>query len=294
MSDCAAILGRLGEAIVGKPDQLRLALTCLLARGHLLIEDIPGVGKTTLAIAVARVLGLGFARVQFTADLLPGDIVGAEILDQGRLLFRPGPIFSQVVLADEINRAPPRTQSALLEAMEERQVTAAGATHPLPEPFLVIATANPQAFGGTFALPEAQLDRFLLRLSLGLPDREAEQELLAGGDRRPLAQALGALSDGAGVIALQQRAASLHVAESVRSYILDLVADCRSASVRTLSPRASLAVQAAARAHAVICGRDYVQPGDVQRVAEAVLAHRLGEGGGETVRKALGRVVVGV
>jgi MoxR-like ATPase len=292
MTDPGAILSRLDEAILGKSGVTRLALACLLARGHLLLEDVPGVGKTTLALGLARVLGLGFRRVQFTADLLPGDIVGAEILDGGHLVFRPGPVFCQVVLADEINRAPPRTQSALLEAMEERQVTAAGATHPLPEPFLVVATANPLHQGGTFALPESQLDRFLMRLSLGLPDREAERLLLEGGDRRPLAQALAPAADAGAVVELQRRAAAVHVAPAVREYLLDLAGECRAQAARPLSPRATLALQAAARAHALVGGRDHATPHDVQAVAPAVLAHRLGERGDQVVAAALARTAV--
>jgi MoxR-like ATPase len=292
MSDPGAILSRLDEAIIGKSAVTRLALACLLARGHLLLEDVPGVGKTTLALGLARVLGLGFRRVQFTADLLPGDIVGAEILDGGHLVFRPGPVFCQVVLADEINRAPPRTQSALLEAMEERQVTAAGATHPLPDPFLVIATANPLHQGGTFALPESQLDRFLMRLSLGMPDRDAERVLLEGGDRRPLAQALAPVADAGAVVELQRRAGAVHVAPAVREYLLDVVAGCRDGADRPLSPRAALALQAATRGHALVAGRDHAVPHDVQVVAAAVLAHRLGERGAGLVAEVLARTAV--
>jgi len=271
-------LDQLQQVILGKPEPLRLALCCLLARGHLLIEDIPGVGKTTLANALARTLGLQLRRVQFTSDLLPADITGNSIFDreQSRFVFHPGPIFAQVVLADEVNRATPKTQSALLEAMEERQVTVDGLSHPLPAPFFVIATQNPSQQIGTFPLPESQLDRFLMRIDLGYPDREAERAMLAGPERRALLTQLPpALAEGE-LLGLQQRVASVHVAPALRDYLLDLLARSRAGRPGSgLSPRAGLGLQHAARAWALMAGRDAVLPEDVQAVAPSVMAHRL-------------------
>lgn len=276
--------------IVGKDRQIRLALACLLARGHLLIEDLPGVGKTTLAHTLARVLGLEFKRVQFTSDLLPADIVGVSIYqtDTQRFHFHPGPVFAQVVLADEINRATPKTQSALLEAMEERQITADGATLKLPEPFFVIATQNPQHLVGTFPLPESQLDRFLMRLALGFPDRHAERALLKGRDRRELLQTLPPALDGALLAQLQQQVARMHVADALLDYVQNLVDATRAdpALGGGLSPRAGLALLAAARAWALLEGRDLVLPEDVQTVALAVMGHRLHTGAGAEARVA--------
>jgi MoxR-like ATPase len=268
-----------GKIILGKERQIRLAIACLVARGHLLIEDLPGVGKTTLAHTLAQLLGLQFSRIQFTSDLLPADIVGASIYDREHSSFRflPGPIFSQLVLADEINRATPKTQSALLEAMEERQVTAEGETRALPYPFFVIATQNPSHQIGTFALPESQLDRFLMRIDLGYPDRDAERALLAGGNTRDrLATTEAALSP-AELQPLQTAASAIHAAPPLIDYVQLLVEETRRDPrfVHGLSPRAALALLAAARAWAFIDGRDMVLPEDVQAVFGSVAAHRL-------------------
>jgi MoxR-like ATPase len=258
---------------------VRLALACLLARGHLLIEDLPGVGKTTLAHTLAKVLGLEFKRIQFTSDLLPADIIGisAYVPETRSFTFHPGPIVTQLVLADEINRATPKTQSALLEAMEERQVTADGVTHKLPEPFFVIATQNPHHLIGTFPLPESQLDRFLMRLELGYPDRAAERALLKGRDRHELLESLPPVIDGARLLLLQGQAGRLHVSEALLDYVQNLVAATRHMAkfAEGLSPRAGLALLAAARAWALLAGRDMVLPEDVQTVAPAVIGHRL-------------------
>ncbi len=276
LSDTIAAAGKI---ILGKERQIRLALACLLARGHLLIEDLPGVGKTTLAHTLAQLLGLDFARIQFTSDLLPADIVGVSIYDRERAAFRflPGPVFAQVVLADEINRATPKTQSALLEAMEERQVTAEGETRRLPEPFFVIATQNPSHQIGTFALPESQLDRFLMRIELGYPDRDAERALLAGGNTRERLETLPATFAPTDLQPLQQAVAGVHVAPALIDYVQALVDGTRQdpAFVHGLSPRAALALLAAARAWAFIDGRDLVLPEDVQAVLPSVAAHRL-------------------
>ncbi|MDP5241282.1 AAA family ATPase [Uliginosibacterium sp. 31-16] len=274
-----AILAQLGQVLLGKPQALRLALACLLGRGHLLIEDQPGVGKTTLAHALAVTLGLDFQRVQFTSDLLPADLIGVTIFDTAQQGFRfhPGPLFTQVLLADEINRSTPKTQSALLEAMEERQVSVDGKTHPLPEPFFVIATQNPSQQIGTFPLPESQLDRFLMRLSLGLPDAAAERELLAGRDRREILAGLPACISSAELQALQAQAATVHVSERILDYVQALLAKTRSLPeiAQGLSPRAGLGLLAAARAWALIAGRDHVRPEDVQAILPAVAGHRL-------------------
>jgi len=274
-----AIIERIGEVILGKEPQVRLALACMLARGHLLIEDLPGVGKTTLAHTLARVLGLDFKRLQFTSDLLPADILGVSIYQPqtSNFAFHPGPIFTQVLLADEINRATPKSQSALLEAMEERQVSAEGTTHRLPEPFFVIATQNPHHLIGTFPLPESQLDRFLMRIELGYPDRAAERGLLKGRDRRQLLDTLAPVIDPPRLVALQQLAARVHAADALLDYVQNLL-DATRHSVRFaegLSPRAGLALLAAARAWALLAGRDMVLPEDVQAVATAVVGHRL-------------------
>jgi len=274
-----AIVERIGQVILGKEPQVRLALACMLARGHLLIEDLPGVGKTTLAHTLARVLGLDFKRLQFTSDLLPADILGVSIYQSqtASFAFHPGPIFAQVLLADEINRATPKTQSALLEAMEERQVSAEGVTHRLPEPFFVIATQNPHHLIGTFPLPESQLDRFLMRIELGYPDRAAERGLLKGRDRRDLLDTLDAVIDPPGLLALQQAAARIHAADALLDYVQNLVDATRHSArfVEGLSPRAGLALLAAARAAALLSGRDMVLPEDIQAVAPTVIGHRL-------------------
>ncbi|WP_374439512.1 AAA family ATPase [Pseudomonas panipatensis] len=281
--------------LLGKEVQVRLALTCLLARGHLLIEDLPGMGKTTLSHALARVLGLSFQRIQFTSDLLPGDILGTSVFDKdsGQFVFHPGPIFAELVLADEINRATPKSQSALLEAMEEGQVTIEGATRPLPEPFFVIATQNPVSQGGTFALPESQLDRFLMRLSLGYPGRAAEKALLLGEARRDLLPRLEPLLTLEELAAWQAEVPKVHASDALVDYVLRLAEATRSqpAFALGLSPRGSLALLAAARAWALLAGRDYVIPEDVQAVLPSVAGHRLrdqadpsGHGGGALVQ----------
>jgi MoxR-like ATPase len=275
----AQALATLEQVILGKPQQIRLCLACLLARGHLLIEDVPGVGKTTLAHALAHVLGLVWQRVQFTSDLLPADIIGVSVFDRAsqKFHFRRGPIFTQLLLADEVNRASPRTQSALLEAMEERQVSVDGTTYVLPEPFFVVATQNPHEQLGTFSLPESQLDRFLMRVTLGYPDTAHERELLRGGERRELLPALTPALSASGVIALQRAVRTVHVAEPLLDYLQALIARTRDASELKLglSPRAGQALIRAAQAWAYLAGRAAVLPEDVQAVLPAVVAHRL-------------------
>ncbi len=290
----SALLDQLNTVIVGKNDQVRDCVTCLLAGGHLLIEDVPGVGKTTLAHALARTFGLQFARVQFTADLMPSDLTGVSVYERGSqaFVFHPGSVFTQVLLADEINRASPRTQSALLEAMEEKQVSVEGATRALPEPFFVIATQNPHDQLGTFALPESQLDRFLMRISLGYPDRAAERLLLAGSDRRGMVDSLQPLLTAPELAGLQQRVLAVHAAEPLLSYVQDLIAATRSGRwfLQGLSPRAGIALMRAAKAQALVQGRDYAAPDDVQAVIAQTIAHRLvpagdaGRGAAEQVR----------
>ena len=273
------ILTAAGRIILGKETQLKLALACLLARGHLLIEDLPGVGKTTLAHTLARLLGLEFSRIQFTSDMLPADIIGISIFDRERSDFRflPGPLFAQVLLADEINRATPKTQSALLEAMEEGQVSSDGKTHPLPKPFFVIATQNPSSQIGTFPLPESQLDRFLMRLELGYPDRQAERSLLESGGRREQLPDLAACFSPEQLAPLQKQAAAVHVSPALLDYVQSLIEATRHSPkfIHGLSPRAALALLAAARAWAFIAGRNMVLPDDVQAVFIAVAQHRL-------------------
>lgn len=278
-SPIADVLAAANEVILGKETQIRQAMACLLARGHLLIEDLPGVGKTTLAHTLARLLGLQFSRIQFTSDMLPADIVGISIFDRTNNAFNflPGPIFSQLVLADEINRATPKTQSALLEAMEERQVSSDGLTRPLPEPFFVIATQNPSYQIGTFPLPESQLDRFLLRVELGYPDRAAERALLEGGGRRQQLPTLAARLTPEQIPALQESAAAVHVAPALLDYVQALIEATRNSPdfAHGLSPRAALALLAAARAWSFVDGRDAVLPEDVQAVLPGVACHRL-------------------
>jgi len=273
------LLAAANEIILGKPRPLRLTLACLLARGHLLIEDQPGVGKTTLAHVFARLTGLHFQRIQFTSDLLPADITGVSIFDRetGAFRFHPGPLFAQLILADEINRATPKTQSALLEAMEEHQVTADGHSHPLPEPFFVIATQNPATQIGTFPLPESQLDRFLMRIRLGFPDREAERALLMGEDRREILERTPPVLAPDTLQALQQATRAVAVAPRLVDYVQALIAATRNDAdlAGGLSPRAGLALLAAARAWALIEGRDFVLPEDVQAVFPHVAGHRL-------------------
>lgn len=267
------------QIILGKDRTLRLAFCCLIARGHLLIEDVPGVGKTTLSHVIAKLLGLDYQRIQFTSDLLPADVLGVSVFDREQSAFRfhPGPVFAQLVLADEINRATPKAQSALLEAMEERQVTVEGQTRPLPEPFFVIATQNPAHQIGTFPLPESQLDRFLMRIKLGYPDRAAERALLAGIDRRRLVSELQPSLSPLDLIALQNEAAAVHAADALIDYVQAIAEHTRHSThyEAGLSPRASLGLLAAARAWALIDGRDHVRPEDVQSVLPAVVGHRL-------------------
>ncbi len=274
-----SLVDQLNTVIVGKAAQTQDCVVCLLAGGHLLIEDVPGVGKTTLAHALARTFGLQFSRVQFTADLMPSDLSGVSVYERAKesFVFHPGPIFAQVLLADEINRASPKTQSALLEAMEEKQVTIEGQTRPLPQPFFVLATQNPLDQIGTYALPESQLDRFLMRISLGYPDREAERELLTGHDRRGLLDALPSLLSSAELQALQQRVLAVHVSAPLLDYVQDLIAATRNGQwfVQGLSPRAGIAVLRSARAQAMLSGRDYVAPDDVQAILPQTVAHRL-------------------
>ncbi|WP_040436509.1 AAA family ATPase, partial [Melaminivora alkalimesophila] len=274
-----ALLDQLNTVIVGKDAQVQDCVACLLAGGHLLIEDVPGVGKTTLAHALARTFGLRFARVQFTADLMPSDLTGVSVYERGTqaFAFHPGPVFTQVLLADEINRASPKTQSALLEAMEEKQVSVEGATRALPQPFFVIATQNPHDQLGTFALPESQLDRFLMRISLGYPDRAAERLLLAGSDRRDMVDSLQPLLDAEALAQLQQQVLAVHAAEPLLDYVQDLIEATRSGRwfLQGLSPRAGIALMRAAKAQALIQGRDYVAPDDVQAILPQTIAHRL-------------------
>ncbi|MFO1261884.1 MAG: MoxR family ATPase [Rhodoferax sp.] len=274
-----ALLAQLNTVIVGKSAQIQDCVACLLAGGHLLIDDVPGVGKTTLAHALSRSFGLQFARVQFTSDLMPSDLTGVSIYERGKesFVFHPGPIFAQVLLADEINRASPKTQSALLEAMEEHQVTVEGETRALPQPFFVIATQNPLDQLGTYALPESQMDRFLMRISLGYPDRAAERALLTGQDRRDLVEHLPSLLQHGELQALQQAAQAVHVADALLDYVQDLIAATRNGQwfLQGLSPRAGIAVLRAARAQALLCGRNYVAPDDVQAILPQTIAHRL-------------------
>jgi MoxR-like ATPase len=274
-----AILTQLNTVIVGKSAQVQDCVACLLAGGHLLIEDVPGVGKTTLAHALAKTFGLQFSRVQFTADLMPGDLSGVSIYDRAKesFVFHPGPVFAQILLADEINRASPKTQSALLEAMEEKQVTVEGATRPLPHPFFVIATQNPHDQLGTYALPESQLDRFLMRISLGYPDRQSERELLAGVDRRSLIDSLQPVLSPQELQALQAQVQQVHAADPLLNYVQDLMAATRSGRwfLQGLSPRAGIALLRAAKAQALLNGRDYVAPDDVQDILPQTVAHRL-------------------
>jgi len=273
------VVGLGSQIILGKERELRLAIACLLARGHLLIEDLPGVGKTTLAQLLAGLMGLSFRRIQFTSDLLPADILGVSVYvrETGKFDFLPGPIFSQLVLADEVNRATPRTQSALLEAMEETQVTIEGSTHSLPRPFFVIATQNPAHQIGTFPLPESQLDRFLMRIELGYPDSTAERALLKGRDRRELLADLAAAMEAEQLNAVQEQVTTIHVADALLDYLQDLLEYSRNSTDFSsgLSPRAGLAVLRSARAWALMDGRLEVVPEDIQAVLPSVVGHRL-------------------
>lgn len=273
------VLEQIGAVILGKEKQVRLALACLLAKGHLLLEDLPGVGKTTLAHVIAATLGLRFTRVQFTSDLLPADVLGASVYerDNNRFRFVPGPIFSEVVLADEVNRATPKTQSALLEAMEEHQVTIDGQTRQLPIPFFVIATQNPLHQIGTFPLPESQLDRFLMRMALGYPPPEAERALLAGENPRDLVQRIEPRMSLDSLAQAQAEAARIHISDALLDYVQALLAFSRETPYFTagLSPRAGLSLIAAARAWALLDGRSHVLPEDIQELLPYVAGHRL-------------------
>ena len=278
----------LGTIILGKDEQISLALACLLARGHLLIEDLPGLGKTMLAQALARVLGLSFSRIQFTSDLLPADIIGVSVFrqDSGEFEFQPGPVFAQLILADEVNRATPKAQSALLEAMEEHQVSVDGNTRELPTPFFVVATQNPGDQIGTFPLPESQLDRFLMRVEIGYPNEESERELIAGEDRRSMLRSIEAVASPETLVALQHSAREVPVTDALVSYIQALVRHTReSADIDIgLSPRGAQALVAAARAHAFVEGHPGVYPDDVQAVFAAVAGHRLKPSGSTRFR----------
>mgnify|MGYP001172708527 CR=1 FL=1 len=284
MSRLGAAVAAVERVVLGKPGQIRLCLACLLARGHLLIEDVPGVGKTTLAHALARVLGLEWRRLQFTSDLLPADVIGVSVFDRvsQQFQFRPGPVFTQLLLADEINRASPKAQSALLEAMEERQVSVDGMTHPLPEPFFVVATQNPHEQLGTFGLPESQLDRFLMRVSLGYPDPASERVLLLAGERHELLEATGAALGPAELLAAQRAVRAVYVSAPLLDYVQALVARSRQQFQLGLSPRAAQGLVRAAQAWALLAGERAVLPEHVQAVLPPVAAHRLEQrnGGG--------------
>ena len=282
------VVAQANRIILGKERTLRLALACLIARGHLLIEDLPGLGKTLLAHVLAATLGLKFNRIQFTSDLLPADILGVSVYERanGAFKFHPGPIFAQVILADEVNRATPKTQSALLEAMEEHQVTLEGETRALPEPFFVIATQNPTRLIGTFPLPESQLDRFMMRIEMGYPDAHAERALLKGRDRRELIAALTPSLTSAQLLEIQQAVQGVHVSDALLDYVQALLAFSRAAPdyQNGLSPRAGLALVHCAQAWALMEGRTAVLPEDVQAVLPGVVGHRLqwvsGQAGG--------------
>ena len=289
-------LAALERIVLGKPEKIRLALVCLLAEGHLLIEDIPGVGKTTLARALAQVLGLEFQRIQFTSDLLPADIIGVTVFEREheRFSFRPGPLFAQVVLADEVNRATPRAQSALLEAMQERQVSVDGISHPLPRPFFVIATQNPQEQIGTYPLPESQLDRFAMRLSLGYPQPAAERALYAAEDRSHLLQRMEPSMTAENVVALQARVEQITTAPALLDYVQALVAWTRNCDHyrHGLSPRAGLSLVRLARAHALLEGRNAALPEDVQAVLPAAVNHRLEASDGRRADEDIARELI--
>jgi len=279
MAELQQIVAKLETIILGKPKQIRLAVACMIGRGHLLIEDLPGMGKTTLAEALAQVMGLNYQRVQFTSDMLPADIIGVSIFNpqEQRFEFREGPIFTQLLLADEINRTTPKTQSALLEAMEEGQVTTDGVSRTLPTPFFVIATQNPITQAGTFPLPESQLDRFFMRIELGYPDPKAERELMTGRDRRALLAELKPLGSGEQLLAWQGAVKGIHVSDAVLDYIQRLVHHTRTSPdfPHGLSPRAVLALMRAAQAWTLLDGRKFVMPEDVQAVLAPVAEHRL-------------------
>jgi MoxR-like ATPase len=283
------IVNQIGQIVLGKDREIRMVLTCLLAKGHLLIEDIPGVGKTTLAQALAKSLGLSYSRVQFTSDMLPADILGTTIFDREKNEFRfhPGPVFDHMVLGDELNRATPRTQSALLEAMEERQVSVDGVTHALPNPFFVIATQNQRYHVGTFPLPESQLDRFLMRLHLGYPDYRAERKILVGESRIDMLKRLTPIISVETLLGMQRKVTGIHVSDAILDYIQDIIAVSRGGSHHYLglSPRAGISLVRAAQAWAMGQGRDMVLPEDVQDVSGSVLEHRLDPEGGKVKHK---------
>jgi len=272
-------LNQISSVIVGKELQIRLAVTCLLANGHLLIEDVPGVGKTTLAQALAKSFGLSFNRVQFTADLMPSDLTGVSIYDrsQEQWIYHAGPLFTQVLLADEINRASPKTQSALLEAMEEKQVSSEGQTRALPKPFFVLATQNPREQAGTHALPESQMDRFLMRLSLGYPDAASERQLLTGLDSRKQIETMPAVMSALQLADSQQAAMRVHASDALLDYVQRITLSSRTGQwfAQGISPRAAMSLLRAAKAFAYLAGRDYAGPDDLRAVAVPVMAHRL-------------------
>ena len=287
-----AIINATSQVILGKQTQVKLSLSCLLAGGHLLLEDLPGMGKTTLAHTLAQVLGLGFRRSQFTSDLLPADIIGVSIYDRATSAFQfhPGPAFTNVLLADEINRATPKTQSALLEAMEEQQITVDGETYPLPKPFFVIATQNPKHHIGTFPLPESQLDRFLMRITLGYPDAESERALLKNQAGRGMQ--IEAVCDTNTLISLQQAVKNIHVSDQLLDYLQDLIGYTRSHFATGLSPRAGLGLRQCAQAWAMLEGRDFVLPEDVQAVFASVVSHRLASENAEIAKHILTQVAI--
>lgn len=304
MEQLERIIQQVGRVVLGKEPRIRLALACFLARGHLLIEDLPGIGKTTLAKVLARSMGLGFARMQFTSDLLPGDILGMSVFDRdsSSFSFHPGPIFTQIFLADEINRATPKSQSALLEAMEEGQVTIEGETRPLENPFFVIATQNPLEQSGTFPLPESQMDRFLMRIHLGYPDREAEKRILTGVGSHRILEDLVPCMDRAEVLAAQDAVDQVHASDHFIQYLQDILEFSRDSGLfqNGLSPRAGLALAAASRGWAFLEGRDYLIPEDLQHVLPWVAGHRLralretGTVSGEQITAWFSRVAVPV
>jgi MoxR-like ATPase len=273
------IVDQIGTVILGKQKQIRLALTCLFAGGHLLIEDLPGIGKTTLAKVLSRCLGLNFRRIQCTSDMLPGDILGISVFERksSSFVFHPGPIFTQVLLADEINRATPKTQSALLEAMEERQVTVEGKTRPLEKPFFIIATQNPMEQSGTFSLPESQIDRFLMRINLGYPDRGAEKKLLKQGEVKSALYSLEPCLTSGEVVSIQKQITNVHTSDALLDYVQDLLDFTRKSPHFSagLSPRAGLAFLRAAKSRAFLQGREHVLPEDLQKVMPWVIGHRL-------------------
>ncbi len=283
MQTASQKLPKIREAIetvmVGKSDAIDLLLTALLARGHALIEDVPGIGKTTLASAMARALSLSFVRVQFTPDVMPSDITGFTVMDfqSGQFVFREGSVMRQIVLADEINRTSPKTQSSLLEAMQEGQVTVDGTTYPLPAPFMVLATQNPVDFAGTYPLPEAQLDRFLLRIRMGYPSMYEEVEIMSRAEGGSMLSAVSAVASPEDVLAMQNEAAQVRTAATVREYIARLCARTREHEDIALgvSPRAAIMINAAAKGYALLQGRDYVIPDDIQRLIEPIFAHRI-------------------